>query len=292
MHEAGLSMNDNQTVAAMLNEAAGLLVSQGANPFRVDAYRRAAQTVGGLDRSIREVFDAEGQAGLDALPGIGTGLASAIAEILSTGRWGQLERLRGTIDPIAALQAIPGIGPELASRIHDRLHVDTAEALEAACIDGRLARVPGIGSRRAMAISAAVSAYLNRQQGRQQARHGTAAMRRPPVAMLLDVDREYRQKAAAGSLPLIAPKRMNPEGEAWLPILHTSRDAWHFTALFSNTPRAHELGRTRDWIVIYAYDDRHAEQQCTVVTETRGKHRGQRTVRGREAECAAHGVVA
>ena len=101
--------------------------------------------------------------------------------------------------------------------------------------------------------------------------------------MLLEVDREYRQSAAAGKLPKIAPKRFNPEGAAWLPILHTDRGQWHFTALFSNTARAHELGRTDDWVVVYFYDDDHQEGQNTIVTETKGPMKGERVVRGREA---------
>ena len=52
--------------------------------------------------------------------------------------------------------------------------------------------------------------------------------------------------------------------------------------------RAHELGRTRDWVVIYYYDGEHVEAQCTVVTETRGALAGRRVVRGREEECRAH----
>lgn len=52
------------------------------------------------------------------------------------------------------------------------------------------------------------------------------------------------------------------DGTAWLPILHSFRDGWHFTALFSNTDRAHELGRVRDWVVIYVERDGH-EGQCT-----------------------------
>jgi putative hydrolase len=107
----------------------------------------------------------------------------------------------------------------------------------------------------------------------------------PAVATLLEVDREYRRKAGQGSLPLIAPKRFNPEGKPWLPILHTHRDEWHFTLLYSNTALAHELKRTDDWVVVYFYDDHHQEGQCTVVTETRGPMTGQRVVRGRELEC-------
>jgi putative hydrolase len=98
------------------------------------------------------------------------------------------------------------------------------------------------------------------------------------------VDREYRSRAGAGELPMIAPRRFNPRREAWLPILHTERGPRHYTALFSNTARAHALGRTRDWVVIYA-DGALGERQWTVVTALSGVLRGQRVVRGREREC-------
>ena len=67
-------------------------------------------------------------------------------------------------------------------------------------------------------------------------------------------------------------------------MLHTRRDSWTFTALYSNTARAHELDRVHDWVVIYAEDESHHERQYTVVTAGRGVHAGQRVVRGREAE--------
>ena len=105
------------------------------------------------------------------------------------------------------------------------------------------------------------------------------------MAALLDVDREYRAKVQANQLRKIAPRRFNPKGDAWLPILHTSRDKWHFTALFSNTARAHELDKVRDWVVLYFQSDSGGEAQRTVVTETRGVLAGQRVVRGREREC-------
>jgi len=111
----------------------------------------------------------------------------------------------------------------------------------------------------------------------------------PPAQWLLDVDREYRQAAQAGLLAKIAPRRFNPRGEAWLPVLHTQRGDWHFTALYSNTARAHELGREHDWVVLYAEHPRHGESQYTVVTATHGPLAGRRLVRGREAECRAVG---
>jgi hypothetical protein len=120
----------------------------------------------------------------------------------------------------------------------------------------------------------------------------TADQREPSVELLLDVDHEYRRRAAAGDLFKIAPKRFNPTGEAWLPVLHTVRDGWHFTALYSNTARAHELGRTGDWVVIFFHKEGWPEGQRTVVTEPRGEQRGLRVVRGREAECQPGSVAA
>lgn len=70
-----------------------------------------------------------------------------------------------------------------------------------------------------------------------------------------------------------------------MPILHTDLGKWHFTALFSNTARAHELGRIDDWVVVYFYDDDHQEGQNTIVTETKGPMTSERVIRGREAEC-------
>jgi len=86
-------------------------------------------------------------------------------------------------------------------------------------------------------------------------------------------------------LPVITPKRFNPEHKAWLPILHSTRNRWHFTVMYSNTERAHKLNLNHDWVVIYFHDDHHQQGQHTVVTETHGVLTGKRIVRGREAEC-------
>ena len=110
----------------------------------------------------------------------------------------------------------------------------------------------------------------------------------PTVEVLLEVDREYREKARAGLLPKIAPRRYNPDREPWLPVLHARHDAWHFTALFSNTELAHELHRTYDWVVIFFSEPDGDDGQITVVTERRGNLTGKRVVRGREPECARY----
>jgi hypothetical protein len=283
--------------ADRLREAAALLEAQGANPFRVSAYRHAADTLRDLRKDIGAIIEREGSEGLEALPGIGRGIAGALVEMWRTGRWAQLERLRGNADPVQLFTLLPGLGHRLAERIHDELHVDTLEGLEVAAHDGRLENVSGVGPRRAAAIRASQQVMLARGRPRHagpatglEGTDDTAsrAGTEPPVGDLLAVDREYREKAAKGALPTIAPKRFNPSGEAWLPVLHVTRDGLHYTALYSNTALAHQLGRTRDWVVLFFYDDDHVEGQQTIVTETHGPLAGRRVVRGREAECLAY----
>jgi putative hydrolase len=273
----------NQLVADRLREAASLLEQQSANPFRVSAYRQAADSVVNCQRNLGEILQQEGFAGLMSLPMVGYGIAGAIREILTTGHWSQLQRLRGTLDPIQLFQSVPGIGPQLAQRIHDRLNIDTLEALETAAHNGSLESVPGVGARRAEILRATLAQRLGRVRD-QKAKMDNG----PSIELLLDVDREYLEKGRAGQLPTIAPRRFNPSGESWLPILHTSRGEWHFTALYSNSALAHELARTQDWVVIYFYDEHHHEGQHTIVTETHGPLVGNRVVRGRESECQAY----
>jgi DNA polymerase (family X) len=269
----------NTFVAEQLQEIAALLEQQDANRFRVAAYRKAAESIQSVAHDVGLIFRTEGFQGLTALPGIGTQIAGTIAEIIRTGRSSQLERLRGTLDPEALISRVPGIGPRLARRILEHLHIDTLEGLESAAYDGRLDKLPGFGPRRLAMVRASLAEMLGRK------RRMRVDIHEPPIDILLDVDREYRNKAAANELRRIAPKRFNPTNAAWLPILHTERHPWQLTALFSNTALAHNLGRTSDWVVIYFHTDSEAEGQRTVVTETQGPLKGKRVVRGRESDC-------
>jgi hypothetical protein len=270
--------------ADRLREAADLLQAQRANSHRVAAYRRAADAIATLDHAaIVDLVEREGIDGLDRLPHIGRGIATAIVEMVRTGHWSQLERLRGTCDPVQLFTVVPGLGHRLAERIYEELHVDTLEGLELAAHDGRLENVPGVGPRRAAAIRASLHTILVRDRGRNAPAVGEGP--HPSARLLLTIDRTYREQAAADSLPRIAPIRFNPMQEAWLPVLHCERDGWQFTAMFSNTAQAHQLNRTRDWVRIFFYDSENSEGQHTVVTETHGPLAGRRVVRGRESEC-------
>lgn len=270
----------NATIASRLDEVALLLEEQGANPFRVQAYHRAANTLRHEHRSVVGIYREEGVAGLEALPGIGRSIAGAIRDLIVLGRIPMLDRLRGEHDPIALLMTVPGIGERFAHRLHEDLGIDSLEELEMAAHDGRLRDIGGIGDKRLTGIRDSLATRLGRVRD--------AAPRpvedRPPVSELLDVDAEYRAQAEAGGLRRIAPHRFNPAREAWLPILHTQRGNREYTALFSNTARAHRLGRTHDWVVLY-HDGGHGEHTNTVITSRWGPLEGKRIVRGRENEC-------
>ena len=204
---------------------------------------------------------------------------------------------------------VPGIGQLFARRIYRGLGIQTLEGLEEAAKDGTLAQVPGFGQARVNKVLEGLEARLNElpspdwqsatqksatrkrrftyQPGAAPAAQQSTAQQptvqqpteAPPVELLLEVDRQYRELAKAGQLRMIAPRRFNPESKSWLPVMSLKKDGWSFDVLYSNTAKAHELGKTDDWVVInYAHAER--KGQCTVVTETRGVRRGQRVIRG------------
>jgi len=291
----------NSSIADTLERVAGLLAAQHANAYRIAAYRKAASIIREHPRALRAEFEDGGIEALEAIPGIGRGIASAIREQLATGRLGLLARLEGQVTPEDLFTLVPGVGEVLAARIHSALGIDTLEELELAAHDGRLEAVTGFGPRRVASMNASLDALLSPSVRRRARRIAVprdaqagergedeeAGERRPGVDLLLDVDLEYHHRVYRGDLRKIAPRRFNPTGRAWLPILHTEREGWHFTALFSNTSTAHELEKTRDWVVVY-FDRDGDEDQVTVVTEYRGDLAGRRVVRGREAECRTY----
>jgi Holliday junction resolvasome RuvABC DNA-binding subunit len=271
----------NLDIAGRLDEVATIFAQQGANRFRVQAYRNAANVLRSLPYSVAEIFRREGIEGLEKIPGVGAGIARAIRDVLLHGRLAMLDRLRGESEAIALLTSVPGIGRKLARRFHDELRIETLEEFEVAAHDGRIQNFPGIGAKRLAGIRDSLALRLGRIRRTAIAPH---PRRLPPVTELLDVDREYREKAAAGKLTQIAPRRFNPKHESWLPVLHTMRNGRHYTALFSNTAHAHELGKTRDWVVLFC-DNGDTEHRFTVITSEFGRLQGERIVAGREAEC-------
>jgi DNA polymerase (family 10) len=269
---------DNAAVADRLERIADTLYGQESNPHRVRAYRTAANTLRNVPRPVAELLAEGGRAGLEDLPGVGKRLSQVIEQLTLTGHAPTLEAALG--GPAAALATVGGIGPGLANVVRDRLGVTTLEELERAAYDGRLAAVPGFGPKRVRGVREALAGRFRRPTG------GPAATP-PSVADVLAVDAAYREKATAGQLRRVAPRRFNPTAAAWLPVLRVRRCGYSYRAMFSNTPVAHKLGRVRDWVVVY-YGKDGGTGQCTVVTAPDGPLVGRRVVRGREVECARH----
>lgn len=282
-HELRVPLS-NSDLAERLDEMAELLDARHDNPYRVRAYHTAADTLRKLTEPVADILEREGMDGLTALPGIGDSLAQSIERLAHTGRLGLLEELRGRIDPERVLATVPGIGSKTAAKIHEQLDIESLADLEAAAYDGRLARLEGLGDKRLRAVRDSLAGRFRHRSQLTELHSGRSPKDVPDVAELLDVDEEYRRKAAADRLLRVAPRRFNPTGEAWLPILHTHRGDRHYAAMYSNTARAHELGCINDWVVIFREGQGEAGQ-WTVVTSRFGSLKGRRIVRGREAEC-------
>jgi len=261
---------DNALVASRCERIAWLLEAQDANPYRLRAWREAAAQIRDLPTSVVETCRRGGKASLISIPHIGRGIAGVIEEYARTGRFHLLDSLEGGRDTEALLCCVPGIGPALAKRIQEELLIDSLEELELAAHDGRLDALPGFGPRRLQAIRAELDSMLRRATPRRNPATGEV----PTVDLLLEIDREYLQAAKAGKLRTILPRRFNPKGSIRIPIWHVDRDGWHFTVLFSNSARAHQAGKTRDWVLIF-FEGPQGHGQITAISL-----RGRRVLRG------------
>jgi DNA polymerase (family 10) len=151
----------NATIAAIFEQIADLLDIQGANPFRIRAYRNAARTIGGLASDIKVMLE-KGEDPRD-LPGIGDDLAAKIREIVETGKSAFLERLQKQV-PLAVteLLRIPGLGPKRVRTLYEELDVQSLEQLLRAARDGRIGELPGFGEKTQARIVEAAQAQLSR----------------------------------------------------------------------------------------------------------------------------------
>jgi len=214
---------------------------------------------------IAGLFDliADHLAALDENPFRVRSYRNAAGSMRSSGTpVGKLVKEKGA----AALKGIPGVGERLAGLIEEFVKSGEVELLESLRKEVKPEDLQKLNAAKKEHPPPGPSAPLI------------------SVRLILDIDAEYREKSTARRLKLIAPKLLNPEKKAWLPILAASRKGWKFTVMFSNTATAHKLGKTGDWVVVY-YESGKGENQCTVVTESRGPMKGKRVIRGRESEC-------
>jgi DNA polymerase (family 10) len=185
----------NFEVARQFDLMADLLELRNASPFRIRAYRRAAQNLEALTEDVERLAREER---LDEIPGIGRDLAGKIAEYLRTGRMRDLDAARKGIPPgVVELMGVPGIGPKTARLLYEREHVTTVARLEALARAGKLRGLPGIQAKTEANILKGIGLV---RQGQARMPLGRALpLARELVAALRTV-RGVREAMAAGSV--------------------------------------------------------------------------------------------
>ncbi len=134
----------NSDIARMFNETADLLEIKGENPFKVRAYRNAARIVQNIAKPLKDLIE-EGYE-LTKIPGIGHDLSEYIKEIVKTGKFSKLERLKSEIPPqLIDMLAIEGLGPKRIRTLYERLHITSMEDLRRAATAGKIEKLPGFG---------------------------------------------------------------------------------------------------------------------------------------------------
>ena len=134
----------NSEIAKIFNEYADLLEIKGANPFKVRAYRNAARTVENIGKSLEELVN-EGY-DLTKLPGIGSDLSLYIKEIVKTGKFSKLEKIKEEIPPsLVEMLSIEGLGPKRIKTLYEKLHIQSMEDLKRAAESGEIQKLPGFG---------------------------------------------------------------------------------------------------------------------------------------------------
>jgi DNA polymerase (family 10) len=145
---------ENLAIARIFSEIADLLEIKSENPFKIRAYRNASETIAHATEKLAYLNEEQ----LRAIPGIGKELASKIREIAETGeaRYHQelLEQFPTTILDLLHLQ---GVGPKTVALLYTELGIKTVEELEAACGDGRVRGLKGLGPKKEQLILRACS---------------------------------------------------------------------------------------------------------------------------------------
>ncbi|MEC7881272.1 MAG: DNA polymerase/3'-5' exonuclease PolX [Verrucomicrobiota bacterium] len=132
-------------IADILKEIGVFLELKGENPFKTRAYQNGARTLENLSEPLDQLIE---EKGLGKIKGIGSALAEKITELATTGKLDYYDNLKDSIpEGLIAMLNIPGLGPKKVKVVHEKLGIDTVEALEQACKKNKLAELPGFGAK-------------------------------------------------------------------------------------------------------------------------------------------------
>lgn len=175
---------DKKAVAQVLEQIAAFLELKSENPFRIRAFRTAARAIISFPGDLRQSLE---DGTLASAKGIGPATLQIVRELVGTGRASMLEELREQIPPgLVEMLEISGLGVAKIRQIHEVLGIDSLPDLEAAALDGRLAKLPRFGPRtsenilKAIAFLRQASAYRLSHHAADEAEGLRAALGRLP----------------------------------------------------------------------------------------------------------------
>lgn len=235
----------NEEIAQVFDQIADLLDIQGANAFRVRAYRNGSRELRGLGQEAAQLLEAGTD--LTELPGIGSALAAKIAEVVHTGTCQALKKLERELPAdLPELLRLPGLGPKRVHALHYDLDIHTPEQLYRAAKDGRLRDLPGFGPKTEAALRAALETHLASEPRFKLA---TAARYAEPLVAWLRQTPGVDQVVVAGSY------RRGRETVGDLDILVTaSQPAAAIARLrdYEEVAQVVEAGNTRATVILRA----------------------------------------
>ena len=232
----------NQEIARIFNDIADLLEIKGDNPFRIRAYRRAAQNIEGLTRDVAEISKDE----LMKIPGIGQDLAGKIEEYVKTGRLQFYEDLKKEVpESLSVLLSVPGLGPKTAKLLFERLKVKDIETLEQLAREHKLIVLPGIKEK----------TEENILKGIEMLKRG---MERQPLGKVLlyanDILKHLKKKAPVKKLTIAGSIRRWKDTIKDIDILATSENPKEVMDTFVHLPHVKEVlmhGPTKSSVIIF-----------------------------------------
>lgn len=222
---------DPRSAAHALNQLASYLELRGESKFRSRAYERAARAIAALDTDDIGALDRAGT--LADVPGVGPAVLSVLRELIATGESSYLERVRADIPPgLLELLRVPGLATQKIHLLHEELGIDSVDALEAAAIDGRLAKLKGFGPKTAQRILKGIG--FMRSAGHRALHHRGVAQAR---ALLGNVRAhpDVERAELAGSV------RRHGETIGDADIVAVCGDPRAVAASFANAPGVREL---------------------------------------------------
>ncbi|MBI4690219.1 MAG: DNA polymerase/3'-5' exonuclease PolX [Nitrospirae bacterium] len=230
----------NQEIAGIFSAIADLLEIKGENPFRIRAYRRAAQNIEGLAKDVAGISREE----LLKIPGIGHDLADKIGEYLKSGKVESYEELKKEVpEGLAALLMVPSLGPKTAKLLYERLKIKNIDELERFAREHKLSGLPGIKEK----------TEENILKGIEMVKRGKE---RQPLGRVLpaafDIIEHLKQNAMVGKISVAGSLRRSKDTVRDIDILATSEKPDDVMRAFVHLPHVKEVlmkGPTKSSII-------------------------------------------